>query len=135
AADGGLSRVSSAGGPVTPVTTLDKSRNETNHSFPSFLPDRRHFLYLARSTVAEQSAIFVGSLDSNEKKFLVTSDSSPAYSPPGYLLFMRERTLMAQPFDAAKLQLTGDAVPIAEQVGFNSLNGRAFFAVSGTRSE
>jgi serine/threonine protein kinase len=127
---GPLYRISSAGGPATPVTTLDTTRNETIHAWPHFLPDGRHFLYLARSAARENSAIYVGSVDSNEKKFLISADSTPAYSPPGYLLFLRERTLMAQPFDADKIQLTGEAFPIAEQVGFNPGNGRAFFSVS-----
>jgi serine/threonine protein kinase len=127
---GPLYRISSAGGPATAVTTLDTSRNETIHAWPHFLPDGRHFLYLARSATRENSAIYVGSVDSNETKFLINADSTPAYSPPGYLLFLRERTLMAQPFDADKIQLTGDAFPIAEQVGFNPGNGRGFFSVS-----
>jgi serine/threonine protein kinase len=129
-AGGPLYRISAAGGPSTPVTTLDATRNQTVHSWPHFLPDGRHFLYLARSAQRENSAIYVGSLDSNDSKFLVNADSTPAYAPPGYLLFLRERTLMAQPFDAGKLQLTGEPFPIAEQVGFNSANGRGFFAVS-----
>jgi Tol biopolymer transport system component len=129
-AGGPLYRISAAGGPAAPITTLDVTRNQTVHSWPHFLPDGRHFLYLARSTQRENSAIYVGSIDSNDSKLLVNADSSPAYAPPGYLLFMRERTLMAQPFDAGKLQLTGEPFPIAEQVGFNSANGRGFFAVS-----
>ncbi len=127
---GGLYRMSNDGGSATPVTTLDATRNESIHAWPHFLPDGRHFIYLARSTLREKSAIYVGSIDSKESKFLINADSTPAYAPPGYLLFLRERTLMAQPFDAAKLQVTGDALPIAEQVGFNSGNGRAFFSVS-----
>jgi eukaryotic-like serine/threonine-protein kinase len=127
---GPLYRMAAAGGPSTPVTTLDATRNQTLHCWPHFLPDGRHFLYLARSAQPENSAIYVGSLDSNDSKFLVNSDSSPAYAQPGYLLFLRQRTLMAQPFDARKLQLAGEPFPIAEQVGFNSATGRGFFAVS-----
>ena len=64
-----------------------------------------------------KNAIFVGSVDSKETKFLLNADSSMAYAPPGYLLFVRQQTLMAQPFNADKLQLTGEAVPIVERVG------------------
>jgi eukaryotic-like serine/threonine-protein kinase len=127
---GPLYRMSSAGGPATQITTLDTARNETVHAWPHFLPDGRHFLYLARSALREKSAIYVGSVDGKESKFVISADSTPAYAPPGYLLFLRERTLMAQPFDAEKLQVTGDPFPIAEQVGFNPANGRAFFSVS-----
>ena len=64
---GGLFRVSAAGGVPTPVTTLDPSRQETAHSFPQFLPDGRHFLFLASSGRPENSAIYVGSLDSKDR--------------------------------------------------------------------
>jgi serine/threonine protein kinase len=127
---GPLYQVSSNGGSPTPVTALDTTRNESNHAWPNFLPDGRHFLYLARSAMREKSSIRVGSLDARESKLLINADSTPAYAPPGYLLFLRERTLMAQLFDASKLEVTGDAFPLAEQVGFNPGNGRAFFSVS-----
>src|SRR5262245_2059027 len=113
---GPLHRISAAGGRSTPVTALDASRNQLTHVWPHFLPDGRHFLYRSASAQREISAIYVGSLDSTESRLLVVADSVPAYSPPGYLLFLRERTLLAQPFDAAKLSLTGDAFPIAEGI-------------------
>ncbi|HEY3028155.1 MAG TPA: protein kinase [Pyrinomonadaceae bacterium] len=127
---GPLYRIPSAGGQPTVVTALDTTRNQTVHSWPHFLPDGRHFVYLGRSALREKSAIYVGSIDASESKFLINADSTPAYAPPGYLLFLRERTLMAEPFDADKLQLTGDPFPIAEQVGFNAGNGRGFFSAS-----
>ena len=118
-----IQRVSAAGGAVTPVTTLDASRQENAHLFPHFLPDGKHFLYFARSTKTENNAIYVGSLDSEERKLLLNANSNVAYSPPGYLLYNREGTLMAQPFDAERLQLTGDPVPVAEGVQFNPPSG------------
>jgi serine/threonine protein kinase len=127
-----LYRVSANGGPVSPVTTLDESRKETAHVYPYFLTDGRHFLYLARSSQKENTGIYVAALDSNERHLLINADASPAYAPPGYLLFLRERTLMAQAFDVSKLQLSGDPFPIAEQVGYNIITGRAFFSVSQT---
>jgi eukaryotic-like serine/threonine-protein kinase len=111
-----LYRVSAAGGQPAPVTTLDASRREISHSHPRFLPDGRHFLYLARSTQRENEGIYVGSLDSKETKLLVNTNASAAYAPPGYLLFLREGALMAQRFDADRLELGGDAFPVAEQV-------------------
>jgi eukaryotic-like serine/threonine-protein kinase len=127
-----LYRVSASGGTPTPVTTLDESHKETAHQWPYFLPDGRHFLYLARSAQRENTGIYVGALDSKEQKLLVNADSSPVYAPPGFLLFVRERTLMAQPFDADRLQLTGEAFSVAEQAGYNPANGRAYFSVSQT---
>src|SRR4029453_1031426 len=127
---GPLFTISSNGGQPTPVTRIDATRNETIHAWPYFLPDGRHFIYLARSANREKSAIYVAAIDSNETKLLINADSTPAYAPPGYILFVRNRTLMAQPFDPDKLQLTGDPFPIAEQVGFNTSNALGFFSVS-----
>ena len=59
----GLYRVPAAGGAVTPVTTLDASRQEIRHMFPSFLPNGRHFLYLVESAQRQHTGIYVGSLD------------------------------------------------------------------------
>jgi Tol biopolymer transport system component len=114
----GLSRVASAGGKPTALTTLDASRQDVSHRWPAFLPDGRHFLYLARSAQTEHHAVFVASLDDPPHRTLLVSIASNAtYAPPGYLLFVRERSLMAQPFDAKALKLTGDAFPVAEGVG------------------
>jgi eukaryotic-like serine/threonine-protein kinase len=132
-ASGGLNpiyRVSSAGGAPVAVTTVDKEHGETGHLWPHFLPDGNHFLYLALNSDSAKSAIRVGSLNSKETKLLLNDLSFAMYAPPGYLLFQRDGTLMAQPFDAAKLQFTGDAFPIAEQVEVNTQNGRVAFDVS-----
>ena len=128
----GLYKVSATGGTPARATNLDESRKETTHAWPYFLPDGRHFLYLARSAQRENTGIYVAALDSSERKLLVNADSSAAYAPPGFLLFLRERTLMAQRFDANNLQLSGEAFPIAEQVGNNPATGRSFFSVSQT---
>ncbi len=111
---GPLYHVSETGGETRPLTTLDKSRQETSHQWPCFLPDDHRFLYLASS--AQANGIYIGSLDSKENKFLFNADSGAKYAPPGFLLFVREGTLMTQPFDVKKLQTSGDAFPVAEQV-------------------
>ncbi len=122
-----LYRVPAAGGAPVPLTTLDASRKEISHYHPRFLPDGRHFLYLANSPQRESAGIYVGSLDKQEPKRLVSADTSAEYTPPGYLLFLRERTLMAQGFDADKLALTGEPFSVAEQV--DRLGGGARFAL------
>jgi serine/threonine protein kinase len=127
---GAIYRVSAAGGAATPVTTLDTSRGEVAHFWPYFLPDGKHFLYLAYCSNPEKNAIFVGSLGSKDRKLLLNATSNPVYVPPGYLLFDRQGTLMAEPFDAVRLELTGEAVPIAEGVQFNATGGRTAFAAS-----
>jgi serine/threonine protein kinase len=125
-----LYRVSSSGGVASQITTLDESRLEVAHKYPQFLPDGKHFLYLAQSSQLENSGINVGTLDSKEVKPVLKARSGAAYMSPGYMLFLRDRTLMAQPFDPNKLLLTGEPVPVAEQVGFNTVMGFGNFSVS-----
>ena len=131
---GGVQRVPAAGGAPAALTIPDLSRQESGHAHPHFLPDGRHFLYLAVSNQAEHSAIYLSSLDSpKERKRLVGASLSAVYAPPqkegpGHLLYLREGTLMAQPFDARRLELAGDAFPVAEQV--SSLRSLAFFSAS-----
>jgi Tol biopolymer transport system component len=126
----GLYRVPASGGTPIQLTTVDASRNEIEHVWPYFLPDGRHFLFLARNAQPENSAIYVGTLDSKETTRLLQAHSSMAYASPGYLLFVRESTVMAQVFDADTLQLKGDAFPVAEHTVRNSISGRAMFSVS-----
>jgi len=117
---GTLFRVPAAGGTPAPVTELDASRKEDAQRYPWFLPDGRHFLYTSMSGNTEKTAVLIGDLESKDRRELVKVASNAVYVPPGYLLFARDRTLMAQPFDAAKLQTTGDPLPIAEQVDYRS---------------
>ena len=124
-ATGALARVSSAGGQPAAITKLSAADNETSHRWPDFLPDGRHFLFLSEPG----NVVHAGSLDSGEVTRLVTADSRAEYAR-GYLLFVREDTLVAQPFDAGRLQTTGEAVPIAEDIPVNTGNGRAAFGVS-----
>ena len=121
-----IQRVSAGGGTPTPVTTLDPSRQEIAHAWPQFLPDGTHFLYLAVSKTGND-AIYVGSLDSKERTLLLNANSNAVYSPPGYLLYHREGTLMAQPFDTERIQLTGEPVPIAEGLQFERMTGSGSF--------
>ena len=125
-----LYRVSATGGEITQLTTLDESRQETSHRWPFFLPDGRHFLYLARSSQRENTAICVGSLDSKETRRIGTADSNVSYARPGYLLFAQEATLMAQPFDADKLQVTGEAFQVVERLRYASPAALSGFSVS-----
>jgi DNA-binding winged helix-turn-helix (wHTH) protein/Tol biopolymer transport system component len=110
-----LYRVPAGGGEAKRVLTLDESRQERSHSFPQFLPDGRHFLYLSRSA-RRKAGIYVGSLDSAETRLLLPIRSNAQYVAPGFLLYGREDTLLAQPFDVKKLRLTGEPFKVAEQV-------------------
>jgi eukaryotic-like serine/threonine-protein kinase len=126
-ATGPLFRISATGGgEPRPVTTLDRSRQEVSHRWPVFLPDGRHFIYL----VHQPAAIHVASLDSPQTKRLVPADSKALYAPPGYLLFVRQHAIVAQPFDAARLETTGDPFTIADRVKTVPALGHADFSVS-----
>jgi Tol biopolymer transport system component len=109
-----IHRVSAAGGTLTPLTTLDTSAGESAHRFPFFLPDGGHFLYTAYGGNVPRG-LFVGSLDGSVHTKLIDGGSNAAYAN-GFLLFVRDATLMAQPFDPNRLALTGDPVPVAERV-------------------
>ena len=124
----GLFRVSAEGGKPEAITTIEPGG--TGHFWPYFLPDGRHYVYLAWSAQATNRAVFAGTLDSKEKKRLMPAESNVAYASPGYLVFHREATLFAQQFDAKKLAFTGDAVHLADGVAFNPASGRGDFAVS-----
>ncbi len=126
-----LYQVSASGGTPRPVTALATERRENSHRWPHFLPDGRHFLYTARSDVRENTGIYVGSLDSEASSWLFEAQSQTLYAAPGFLLFVREGSLLAQRFDPAALALTGEPVAVAESVAHNTASASAFFSVSG----
>lgn len=113
---GPLHRVSASGGASTPVTTLDASAGEIAHRLPSFLPDGRRFLFFV-VVGGEKQGIYVGSLENTDRRLLLNGLSAGTFANPGYMLFVKERSLMAQALDLANLQLAGEAFPIAESVG------------------
>jgi len=132
---GPLFQVSAAGGAAIPVTSLDGSRAEVAHGFPQFLPDGRHFLYLAACSRPAMSSIRAGSLDSASSKVLLSADTSAAYAPilrgrPASLLFVHDGALMAQEFDAHRLELSGERTVIVPEVRYQRWN-HARFSVSG----
>ncbi|MCZ6778564.1 MAG: protein kinase [Acidobacteria bacterium] len=128
-----LMKVSAAGGEPVQITELDKSKNEETHRFPHFLPDGRHFLYASRSPggggEVRRVVVYAGSIDSDLRKSILDTSGNVAYAS-GYLLFPHGRTLLAQRFDPDRLELIGDAVPIAENLQWDNLFSRAGFSVS-----
>jgi hypothetical protein len=119
----GIYRVSAAGGDAARVTTLDPARKEQYHVTPWYLPDGRHFLFSIRADQRRDTGTFVGSLDAGpgtRDRRRLLAEERVIYAPPGYLIFRREQSLLAQPFDARGLQLTGSPVPVGEQTGWLS---------------
>lgn len=115
---GPMWRVSAAGGAATPLTQVDLSKGEFVHTWPTFLPDGKHFLYF-RSGPPDVEGIYVGSLDvdaRNQSRQRILATDLPAIFANGYLFFPRAGTLMAQPFDARRLELQDVPVPAAEEV-------------------
>jgi Tol biopolymer transport system component len=130
----GLYRVSASRGTPTRITLPDASRGENSHRWPMFLPDGQHFLYLAAnvSGQTDPDAIYVGALDSNEKKFVTKATGNSAYAAPGYLLFYRDKTLYEQKFDANKLDLSGEAMPLRRDVSYLPRILHSTYAASDT---
>ncbi len=111
-----LVRIPATGGTPEPVTTLDPSRQEVSHYWPTFLPDGDHFVFYVRTQDPEKSAIWVGSISSRERKLVTLADAGPLYVEPGYLLFAREGALLAQRFDPASRTLSGSPLTLARKV-------------------
>jgi serine/threonine protein kinase/Tol biopolymer transport system component len=127
---GELAAVAATGGGVRTVLSADSARGQTSLVWPRFLPDGRHFVYFAASEKSEHRGIYIGSLDSPETTFLLPSDFRAWYAPPGYLVFPRDDTLMAQGFDAATRRLRGEPQAIARGVWFARPAGQASFSLS-----
>jgi eukaryotic-like serine/threonine-protein kinase len=108
-----LMQVPAEGGSPKPANRQDEGRRNLFHVASSFLPDGRHFLFWAGPG---DPGVYVGSLDSNDVKLVIRTDSVVRYSPRGYLLFMRGSTLVAQPFDAARMSTSGQPTPVAEHI-------------------
>ncbi|MGQ0736207.1 MAG: protein kinase domain-containing protein [Acidobacteriota bacterium] len=111
---GPLLRAPAGGGETAPATELDPSRKETSHRFPQFLPDGRHYLFVAAGADARDRAAYVGDLNSNDRRPLPGVAAEVKYSSTGHLVFIRDGALMAQPFDPDRLELTGQAFPVAD---------------------
>ncbi len=112
-----LFRVPADGGTPTPVTRLEDLPQMLSHRWPQFLADNRHFLFYAVSYSPELSGgTYVGSLDGGKPKLLLSGATNAVYAPPGYLLFAQDGGLMAQRFNPARLELSGDPIPIANPV-------------------
>ncbi len=129
-----LSQVNAAGGTPKTVTELDAAHGETNHDYPSFLPDGRHYLFHVFGR--DNHGIYVGDLNGKERKLLIplsagTANSTRAvWSASGHILYALNRSLLlARAFDPDRLEFTGEPFRIAENV-IVSQTGNARFAAS-----
>ena len=132
-------RVPASGGQTTPVTAL--APGEVAHRWPQFLPDGKHFLYLRVSSDAAKEGIYIGSIDvlpnqQNMQRLLATDREAYYAAAPGggtgHLIFLRQTTLMAQPFDPDKMTLSGEPAAIADGVDSYATANHGMFSVSDT---
>jgi Tol biopolymer transport system component len=129
---GPLLKVSAGGGATVAVTALDKSRRDTVHRFPHFLPDGRSFLYWAGGGPTSGD-IQIGSLDSRESVMSTGIQGTlglwgPVMFSSGHVLYVRDFNLVAQPFDLATRQLKGETVSLANDVTSFSVSAAGVLA-------
>ncbi len=122
--------VAATGGDAKPLTALDKARGETSHHVPQFLPDGRRFLFLVGGD-EKTAGLYVASLEAPNERRLVASGWVRRVYAAGHLLFVRDGTLLSQPFDTRKAALSGEPVAIASSVAAWAFGtGLAWFGTS-----
>jgi Tol biopolymer transport system component len=114
---GELRQVSAMGGVASPLNGVNGRREGSTLAYPTFLPDGRHLLYLdTGSGGVGEAAIYGAALDSVERTLVLQAAASNAAYSRGYLFFLRDASLVAQPFDVTRLTLSGNAIRVAEDV-------------------
>ena len=130
----GLYRVPADGGAMQRVTSVDASRGETRHIALQFLPDGRHFLFLAGSHVPGRSMLYAGSLDSPERTAIMPAPSNVQYAE-GYLVYVADSMMAARRFDLKTLHVSGDPVMLGElaagETAADAAVSLAHFSVTG----
>ena len=129
-ASSALVRVSSSGGTLQPITSLDRSLNEASHRWPHLLPGGEAILFAAGPTVSargwNEAHVNVQSLKSGMRRLLAQHGTYPLFAPTGHLLFLQDGVAYAQRFDPVKLEVTGEAQPLLERVpAGRGINGGA----------
>ncbi len=125
----GLRRVPASGGTPEPLTTINADRGEVSHRFPRLLPGGRILFQVMGAP--EQAGIYAASLANPADRVRLVSANGDGLYAAGHLLWLRGTTLMAQPFDPGRLELSGEPRPIADAVGAGPIGGMAA-ATAGT---
>jgi len=136
----GLYRIAATGGEVAQVTTYDRSRQESSHHHPTFLPDGRHFLYTIQSGQKETRGVYIGSLEGNLKRRLLDDYTVVKYMAAvpdataggdGWLVFGRDGALLARRFDTSRLDFTGEQFSLSDKVGSDvNSSSNSIFSIS-----
>lgn len=123
------------GGTPTQITKPDSDRQETSHRWPQILPDGRNVIFtvLSASLRAQDAHIDVASLETGERHVVVEGTGYARYSPTGHLVYARNGTLLAAPFDLSRLAVTGSAVAVLDDVHMDvASNHYADFDISNS---
>ena len=128
AAQAGIYTVAPDGSQLTTVTTVDESAGDFQHAWPRFLPDGRRFLYIIRSSRAERTGLYLGSIDGGAPVRLMPGYSRATYSD-GHLFYVRDGTLLAQPFDVRRGTVSGSPMALSGRVKYHVEGDAAFDVV------
>jgi len=129
---GALFRVDASGGKPVQLTSLDEARHETSHRFPQFLPDQKHFLFVAQAPLIPSARAFVASLESPQKAAMLEDVTSSAMFSNNHLLYVLDNSLLIRRFDPLTLHFTGEPVVVAEHVQNDPQFNFAAFSVAGS---
>ncbi len=121
--------VPSSGGVASPATRIDRSRGQSSHAWPRFLPDGKHFLFQAKYEGNAADSLLVGELGSFETKVLGPASSLMDYSDAGYILWVQDGALRARRFDVKSMSFRGEPFPVTTDISV-ATNGLANFSVS-----
>jgi DNA-binding winged helix-turn-helix (wHTH) protein/Tol biopolymer transport system component len=111
----GITAIPASGGEATPITTLDASARETAHRWPQFLPDGRHFVFSIYAEDAARAGTYIAEIGSQDRVRIIDIPGG-IFAPPDFVLYVRDRVLMAQPFNVQSMRVTGDPVSVASDV-------------------
>jgi serine/threonine protein kinase len=124
-----LFRVSASGGKPVRLTKLDEARHETSHRWPQFLPDQKHFLFVAQSPSIPASHLYVAALDNSPPLAIEDVVFNATYAN-GNLLYVQDNSLLVRPFDDSQLRFTGEPVALAEHIQNDPQFNYAAFSAS-----
>jgi Tol biopolymer transport system component len=130
-----LQQVSEAGGPLQPLTRLEPG--EISHRWPEFLPGGKSFLFVTSTSSfnwTTNSQVAVQTIGTGERRSLIQGATHPHYASSGHLVYAQAGSLMAVPFDAQRLAVTGAAFPVVENVSHAPTAGAAQYSISTTGS-
>jgi Tol biopolymer transport system component len=125
--------VPATGGSPRLVIRPDAARGDLACLNPAFLPDGRHFVFVARNADPEKTSVMLASLDGKDVRRLFHADSAAVFADPGYLLFARDNALFAWRFDTERLELVGEPAPALEQVRYGTEDNVLAASAAGDR--